>query len=72
MPDVPPDELRRMAAAIDESMEPHVRLDATLSAEAAAKVADLLETVAAQTTVEQGWPMLRVAALLRDAAAPPA
>ena len=68
MPDIPADELRRMAVAIDESHEPRVRLDAELSAEAATKVAALLETVAEQTSVEQGWPMLRVAALLRDAA----
>ena len=57
-----------MAAAIDESHEPRVRVDAELSAEAARKVAALLETVAEQTTVEQAWPMLRVAALLREAA----
>ena len=67
MPDIPADELRRMAEAIDESREPRVRLDAELSAEAAGKVAAVLETVAGQTTVEQGWPMLRVAAMLRDA-----
>lgn len=67
MPEIPADELRRMAEAIDGSREPRVRLDAELSAEAAGKVAAVLETVAGQTTVEQGWPMLRVAALLRDA-----
>lgn len=67
MPDVPADELRRMAEAVDAAHEPRVRLDADLSAEAAERLADLLDAVAAEAPVGQGWPMVRMAALLREA-----
>ena len=45
MPDVPEDELKRMAQAIDESLEPRVRIEAELSDEAVVKVHDILVAV---------------------------
>jgi hypothetical protein len=73
MPDVPPDELRRMALAVDASLEPRVRLEADLSREAAERLRDVLEAVAAEAMgaagVEAGWPMVRLAAALDEALA---
>lgn len=71
MPDLPPDEQRRMAAAIDAGLEPRVRLDGEISAEAAAKVADVLAAVAADLEQRSGiaasWPLVHVAGLLGGA-----
>lgn len=67
MPDVPPDEQRRMAEAIDAGLEPRVRLDADISAEAAQRLRDVLHAVSADLMIETSWPMLRLAALLDDA-----
>ena len=67
MPDVPADELRRMAEAIDAGLEPRVRLDASLSAEAAEKVRDALLAVSGGLMIERSWPMLRLATLLDEA-----
>lgn len=68
MPDVPADERRRMAEAIDAGLEPRVRLEVDLSAEAAEKVRDVLEAVAADLDQRSGigssWPLVRMADLL--------
>ncbi|MEJ7786840.1 MAG: hypothetical protein WKF96_18720 [Solirubrobacteraceae bacterium] len=68
MPDVPADERRRMAEAIDAGLEPRVRLHTDLSAEAAEKLRDVLEAVAAdlgdRSGIEASWPLLRMADLL--------
>lgn len=73
MPHVPPDELRRMALAVDASIEPRVRLDADLSREAAERLRDVLQAVAGEALgaagVEASWPMLRLIAALEDALA---
>ena len=45
MPDVPADEQRRMAEAIDAGLEPRIRLDADLSAEGAQRLRDALEAI---------------------------
>lgn len=71
MPEVPEDELKRMALAIDEGLEPRVRIDAELSDEAVVKVHDILVAVAADLDkhagVEAIWPLVRFADVLRQA-----
>lgn len=73
MPDLPPDELRRMALAIDADHEPRVALHADLSALAAQRLHDMLSAVAAdllqQAGIEAAWPTLRMLAALEEAAA---
>ena len=73
MPDVPEDELKRMAIAIDESLEPRVRIDAVLSDEAVVKVHDILVAVAndlgQQAGVEATWPLVRMIDVLSAARA---
>lgn len=72
MPDLPPDELRRMALAIDAALEPRVALHANLSAEGAQRLHDVLSAVAAdllqQAGIETAWPALRMLAALEEAA----
>jgi hypothetical protein len=71
MPEVPEDELKRMAQAIDEGLEPRVRIDAELSDEAVVKVHDILVAVAndldQQAGVEASWPLVRVIDVLSQA-----
>jgi hypothetical protein len=67
MPDVPADEQRRMAEAIDAGLEPRIRLEADLSAEGAERLRDALTAVSADLMIESSWPLLRMAALLDDA-----
>ncbi|MCW2990651.1 MAG: hypothetical protein JWM73_1245 [Solirubrobacterales bacterium] len=71
MPEVPEDEQRRMAEAIDSGLEPRVRLDAELSAEAADKLRDILTAVAAdldqRSGIEASWPLVRMVDLLSQA-----
>jgi hypothetical protein len=69
MADLPPDELRRMAQAIDAGLEPRVRLDAELSAEGAQRLRDVLEAVADDLMIETSWPLVRMGELLDDALA---
>jgi hypothetical protein len=66
MPDVQPDEQRRMAQAIDAGLEPRVRLDADLSAEAAERLRDVLVAMSADLMIESSWPMLRLATALDE------
>lgn len=60
-----------MAEAIDAGLEPRVRVDLDLSTEAAEKVRDILEAVAADLDQRAGfgssWPLVRVADLLSQA-----
>ena len=67
MPDVPADEQRRMAEAIDAGLEPRVALTGDLSAEGAERLRDALLAVSADLMIENSWPMLRMAALLDEA-----
>lgn len=71
MPDIEPDELRRMAAAIDADLEPRVRVELDLSAEGAQRVRDILRTVASDAMlnagIETAWPIYRVLAALETA-----
>ena len=71
MPQIPPDELRRMALAVDASIEPRVRLEADVSREAAERLRDVLTAVSDEAMgaagVEAAWPMLRLAVALDDA-----
>jgi hypothetical protein len=67
MPDVPADEQRRMAEAIDAGLEPRLRLEADLSAEGAERLRDALNAVADGLMIESSWPLLRMAALLDEA-----
>jgi hypothetical protein len=67
MPDLPADELRRMAQAIDAGLEPRVRVDLDLSAEGAERLRDVLAVVSADLLIENSWPLLRMAEAL-DAA----
>lgn len=71
VPDIPPDELQRMAHAIDASLEPRVHLEADLSREAAEKLRDVLRALAGEAAqaagVQASWPMLRLAGALDDA-----
>jgi hypothetical protein len=71
MPDVPDDELKRMAQAIDEGLEPRVHIEATLSDEAVVKVHDILVAVVndldQQAGVEATWPLVRVIDVLNQA-----
>ena len=64
MPDIEAEELRRMAAAIDADLQPRVRLELDLSAEAAQRLHDILTTVAAdalpQAGIEMVWPLYRL------------
>ena len=73
MPDVPPDEQRRMAEAIDAGLSPRVRLDAEISDEAALRLHDLLASVAAdldqRSGIEASWPLVRMIDLLARARA---
>ena len=73
MPDVPEDELKRMALAIDEGLEPRVRIQADLSDEAVIKVHDILVAVAndlgQQAGVEATWPLVRMIDVLSAARA---
>jgi hypothetical protein len=69
MPDVPADEQRRMAEAIDAGLEPRIHLDASLSAEAAERLRDVLRAVSADLMIESSWPLLRMTAVLDDALA---
>jgi hypothetical protein len=73
MPSPDPDELRRMALAIDSGLEPRVRIDADLSAEAAQRLLDILSAVAADLSqhagIETTWPLVRLIAVLEGAAA---
>jgi hypothetical protein len=69
MPDVPADEQRRMAEAIDAGLEPRIRLDASLSAEGAQRLRDVLLAVSADLMIESSWPLLRMAALLDESLA---
>jgi len=75
MPDVPIDEQRRMAEAIDADLEPRVRLDLDISAEAAGRLRDVLEAVAVdlgqRSGIEASWPMVRMADLLSQGLAEP-
>ncbi len=70
--DLPPDELRRMALAIDGDAQPRIRVEADLSAECAQRVHDVLSATAAelvaQAGIEGSWPVLRMLAALEDAA----
>jgi hypothetical protein len=72
MPDIAPDELRRMAAAIDAELEPRVRVQLDLSAEGAQRVHDMLSSVAAEVLphagIETAWPLYRVLDALESAA----
>ncbi|MFL5845065.1 MAG: hypothetical protein ACJ762_10260 [Solirubrobacteraceae bacterium] len=70
MPDVPAEEQRRMAEAIDAGLEPRIRLDTDLSAEGAERLRDALQAIAADLMIETSWPMLRMAALLDAALSP--
>lgn len=67
MPDVPADELRRMAETIDAGLEPRIRLDASLSTEGAERLRDALLAVSGPLMIERSWPLLRMAALLDEA-----
>lgn len=71
MPDVSADEQRRMAEAIDAGLEPRIRLDVSLSTEAAEKVRDALAAMAAELDQRSGiaasWPLIRMADLLEHA-----
>lgn len=71
MSDVTEDELRRMALAIDEGLEPRVRIEAELSDEAVVKVHDILVAVAADLGqrggVEATWPLVRFCDVLSRA-----
>jgi hypothetical protein len=69
MPELPPDELRRMAQAIDAGLEPRVRIEADLSAEGAERLRDALRAVSADLMIESSWPLLRMADLLDSALA---
>ena len=72
MPDIAPDELRRMAAAIDAELQPRVRVELDVSAEGAQRLHDILTTVAAealeQAGIETAWPLYRVLGALESAA----
>jgi hypothetical protein len=74
MPDIAPEELRRMAAAIDADREPRVRVEIDLSAEAAQRVHDILSSVAAEVFphggIETSWPLYRLLDALESAASP--
>lgn len=67
MPDVPADELRRMAEAIDAGLEPRIHLEASLSTEGAERLRDALLAVSGELMIERSWPLLRMAALLDEA-----
>ena len=67
MPDVPPDEQRRMAEAIDAGLEPRLALTGDISAEGAERLRDALLAVADGLMIESSWPLLRMAALLDEA-----
>ncbi len=71
MPDLPEDELKRMAQAIDEGLEPRVLLHADLSDEAVVKVHDILVAVVADLDqrggVEATWPLVRFCDVLSQA-----
>jgi hypothetical protein len=72
MPDIEAEELRRMAVAIDADLQPRVRLDLELSAEAAQRLHDILTTVAAdvlpQAGIETVWPLYRLLGALESVA----
>ena len=72
MPDIEPDELRRMATAIDAGLEPRVRVELDVSAEGAQRIHDILSSVADQVMPEAGietaWPLYRLLAALEAAA----
>jgi hypothetical protein len=67
-----PDELRRMAVAIDADREPRVALHAELSAEAAQRLHDILSAVLADLSqhagIETTWPLLRLLVALEETA----
>jgi hypothetical protein len=73
MPDIEPDELRRMASAIDADLEPRVRVEFDISAEGAQRAHDILSSVAAealpQAGIETVWPLYRMLTALESAAA---
>ncbi len=60
MPEIPPDELRRMARAIDADHEPRVDVRLDLSAFAVQRLRDALTSIAADLEGEAGievtWP----------------
>jgi hypothetical protein len=64
MPDIAPDELRRMAAAIDAGQQPRVRIDLDISAEGAQRIHDILTSVAGEglpnAGIETVWPLYRL------------
>lgn len=67
MPDLPADELRRMARAIDAGLEPRVRIELELSAEGTQRLRDVLAAVSAEMLIESSWPLVRAAEALDDA-----
>lgn len=69
MPDVPADERRRMAEAIDAGLQPRVELALDLSREGAERLRDALRAVAADVLIETGWPLLAMAGAIDDALA---
>lgn len=73
MPAPDDDELRRMALAIDSGLDPRVRLEADLSAEAAQRLHDVLVAVTAdldqRAGIEGTWPLVRMIELLDGALA---
>ena len=72
MPDIAPDELRRMATAIDAGLEPRVRVEFDVSAEGAQRIRDIVTSVAAealpQAGIEAVWPLYRLLEALDSAA----
>jgi hypothetical protein len=72
MPDIAPEELRHMAAAIDSDRQPRVRLELDISAEGAQRIHDILTSVASevlpQAGIETVWPLYRLLDALEAAA----
>ncbi len=72
MPEPPSEELRAMAQAIDSSHETRVSLQADVSAEGAQRLHDILASVAADlgrhAGIETTWPLIRMLAILEEAA----
>jgi hypothetical protein len=71
--EISPDELRRMALAIDAGLEPRVHLDAELSAEGAQRLHDVVTAVKADLSqhagIETTWPLECLLAALEGASA---
>jgi hypothetical protein len=71
MPDLPAEELRAMALAIDAGLEPRTDVTFDISAEGAQRLRDLLAGVATelgrQAGIEATWPLHRLLAALEPA-----